>query len=138
MLLSLATLGLLAQRSFARLSAANNWNLHTYKVLGKIDEVGQVLNAHEAQLRGFALTGDARLLAELENSTHQGARALREVAELTGDNLGQQQQLAVIAPKFASYNQRFIAPFLPSTAPEIAPGVAQRQRIAAQTRGALA
>ena len=73
--LLLAMLGWVAQRSFARLGAANDWNLHTYQVLSHIDGASQILDAHEAQLRGFALTGDAKYLAQLKSTDGQGERA---------------------------------------------------------------
>ncbi len=110
--LLLAVLSLVAQRSFARLSAANDWNLHTYQVLSKIDRASQVLDAHEAQLRGFALTGDAKYLAQLQSTGGEGVRALREVRALTADRLQQQQRLDTIEPSLLDYNRRFVNAFL--------------------------
>ena len=130
--LLLGLLGLLTQRSFARLSAANDWSLHTYQVLSKIDGVSQILDAHEAQLRGFALSGDPHYLAQLQSTRGQGARGLRDVKVLTSDRLLQQQRLTVIEPDLLDYNRRYLEPFMAQTGVSAAQLEGARQLAAAQ------
>ncbi len=111
MLILLAMLGLAVQNNFARLQEANRWNIHTYRVLERIHRVSALLDAHEAQLRGYALTGDLYYLQQLRKTTGLGARTLKELENLTRDRAQQQQRLARIEPEYSAYKQRFVTPF---------------------------
>ena len=110
----LAMLGVAVQTNFTRLREANDWNVHTYRVLERIDCVATLLDAHEAELRGFALTGDAIYLRKLKKSNGIGVRALAELRFLTRDRLSQQQRLSEIEPQFLAYKKRFVTPFMKS------------------------
>lgn len=112
MLCLLAVLGLAVERNFARLKEANRWNIHTYRVLERIDRIGTLLDLHEAQLRGFALTGNPRYLRQLKQSNGIGVRALVELRALTIDRALQQQRLSVIEPQFLAYKKRYVSPFM--------------------------
>ena len=112
MLLTLVLLGLAVQNNFARLQEANRWNIHTYQVLERIGRVATLLDAHEAQLRGFALMGDADYLRRLKKSNGVGTRALSELRELTRDRQLQQRRLALIVPEYLAYKRQFVAPFM--------------------------
>ena len=111
MLILLAMLGLAVQNNFARLQEANRWNIHTYRVLERIHRVSALLDAQEAQLRGFALTGDLYYLQQLRKTTGLGALTLKELENLTRDRAQQQQRLARIEPEYSAYKQRFVTPF---------------------------
>ena len=113
----LVLLGALAQNNFRRLTLANQWNLHTYRVLGQLDDLNQLLDAHEAQLRGYALTGNSNYLQQLRRSDGAGLRALRALKFLTRDNASQQQRLNLFEPEFRDYKKRFITPLV--TAPAL-------------------
>ena len=108
----LLVLGLFVQRNFTRLQEANRWNVHTYQVLERIERVRTLLDAQEAQLRGFALAGNARYLRQLGQTNGTGVRALAELRDLTRDRPEQQQRLTKIEPQFLDYKTRFIVPFM--------------------------
>ena len=110
MLCLLAVLGVAVQTNFRRLKEANDWNIHTYRVLERIDRVSTLLDLHEAELRGFALTGNPDYLRQLKKSDGIGVRALNDLRVLTSDRPLQQQRLADIEPQFLSYKARFVTP----------------------------
>ena len=112
MLILMALLGLAVQSNFARLKEANRWNVHTYQVLERIDEVSTLLDAHEAELRGFALTGNAEYLRQLRQSNGVGVRAIDKLQLLTRDRPSQQQRLSMIEPQFLAYKKRFVLPWM--------------------------
>ena len=112
MLLLMAILGVAVQSNFRRLKEANRWNVHTYQVLERIDRVGTLLDTHEADLRGFALTGNAQYLRRLKQTNGVGARALDELRQLTSDRPSQQQRLSILKPQFLAYRKRFISPWM--------------------------
>ncbi len=127
MLVLLGLLGLAVQSNFTHLNDANQWNIHTYRVLERIDRVNTLLDAHEAQLRGFALNGNTEYLQQLKQSNGIGARALQDLRTLTRGHASQQQQLAVIEPAFFSYKERFVLPYM--RAPQGSAEVARIQRV---------
>ena len=112
MLVLLSLLGLAVQSNFARLQEANRWNIHTYRVLERINRVSTLLDAQEAQLRGYALTGNADDLKQLKNSNGIGVRALRDLRALTLDRGKQQRRLALIEPQYLAYKRQYIAPWM--------------------------
>ena len=134
MLVLLALLGLAVQNNFARLQAANRWNIHTYRVLERIDRVRTLLDAHEAQLRGFALMGNVDYLRQLEKSNGIGVRALRDLHDLTRDRELQQRRLAVIEPEYLAYKQNFVLPFM--RVPQNSGDAARVQRVLREQTGA--
>ena len=112
MLVLLALLGLAVQNNFVRLQEANRWNIHTYRVLERIQRESTLLDAQESQLRGYALTGDLDNLRQLKNSNGIGVRALSDLRALTADRIKQQQRLAIIEPQYLAYKRQFISPWM--------------------------
>ena len=112
MLGMLALLGMAVQINFARLSEANRWNVHTYRVLERIDGVSTLLDAHEAQLRGFALLGNVDYLRQLKKSNGIGVRGLHELETLIRDRQVQRQRLAIIEPEYQNYKRQFVLPWM--------------------------
>ena len=112
MLVLLTLLGIAVQNNFARLQEANRWNIHTYRVLERIDRVNTLLDAQESQLRGYALMGQTEDLRQLKNSNGIGVRALNDLRALTRDRALQQQRLAVIEPQYLDYKRLYIAPWM--------------------------
>ncbi len=127
MLVMLALLGMAVQSNFARLQEANRWNIHTYRVLERIDIVSTLLDAQEAQLRGFALMGDADYLRQLKKSNGVGVRALNELRFLTRDRGEQQRRLASIEPEYLAYKEQFVLPWM--RAPRSRAEAARIQRV---------
>jgi methyl-accepting chemotaxis protein len=83
----------IAYRNIAQLGQANDINIHTYRVLGKVNgALEQLINIETGQ-RGYALTGN---IASLE-PYNAGKLTLREhldaALKLTADNPAQQERL---------------------------------------------
>lgn len=111
-LVLLLALGLVVRDKYERLKEANRWNVHTYQVLERVTRLSNLLDPHEAQLRGFALTGDTECLRQLKKSNGIGVRALADLRALTSDRTKQQQELDKIEPRFLAYKARFVTPFM--------------------------
>ena len=117
MLLLLVLLGTAVQNNFRNLKEANLWNIHTYQVLERVNRLSNLLDTHEAQLRGFALVGDPDYLRQLKRSNGIGVRALADLRGLMGDRPSQQRKLDAIEPQFLAYKARFVTPFMLSDVP---------------------
>ncbi|HET6764701.1 MAG TPA: ATP-binding protein [Longimicrobiaceae bacterium] len=108
LLLLMVGLGWGGSRSFQQLTAANRWSLHTYAVLNECEGMLETLVDMETAFRGFALSGDPRLVDQWRE---QRAAFLRHVARadrLTADNPAQQQRvrrLNELAARWASMQQ---------------------------------
>lgn len=111
MLVLLALMGVLAQTNLRRLTEANQWNLHTYRVLAQVDRLNQLLQAQEVQLRGLALTGDPQYLKQLRLSQNKSAQSLSELQTLVRDPAAI-AKLKVFDASFSAYKSRFIEPLL--------------------------
>ncbi len=77
-----------------------------------MSQLNNLLDQHESQLRGFALTGGAECLRQLKQSNGIGVRALADLRELTSERPTQQQQLNEIEPRFLDYKARYVTPFM--------------------------
>lgn len=117
MLVLLLLLAVAVQSNFRNLKEANLWNVHTYQVLERVNRLSNLLDRHEAQLRGFALTGEADYLRQLRQSNGVGVRALADLRVMAGDPPTQQRRLDVIEPQFLVYKARFVTPFMQSNIP---------------------
>ena len=112
MLALLLMLGFAVHGNLQRLQEANQWNTHTYRVLERIERVSTLLDSQEAQLRGFALTGEREYLRQLRQSNGVGIGALADLRQLTRDRASQQRRLDVLQPDYLAYKRRFVLPFM--------------------------
>jgi signal transduction histidine kinase/DNA-binding response OmpR family regulator/CHASE3 domain sensor protein len=62
------------------------WVVHTYQVLGKLEEIISALKDAETGQRGYLLTGEEPFLAPYEESSRRIEPLLRELGQLTRDN----------------------------------------------------
>ncbi|MCH4891028.1 methyl-accepting chemotaxis protein [Acidaminobacter sp. JC074] len=72
---------------------ANNWNIHTYKVLDLLDASLESMINMETGQRGFALTGDESFLEPFEGGMAAFEENIVAVTKLTSDNPEQQTLL---------------------------------------------
>ncbi|HEX8243649.1 MAG TPA: CHASE3 domain-containing protein, partial [Longimicrobium sp.] len=97
LLLLLATLLGLANAGFQELSRANQWSIHTYRVLAENEGMSAAMAEMETAYRGFALTGETRYSDAWRAAAAQFDRHAAEARRLTGDNPRQQARLARIS-----------------------------------------
>ncbi len=101
----LCVVGVLAYRNTNTLEFTNGRVVHTYQVLGSLDDITQLLKDAETGQRGFVITGEDSYLAPYTNASSAITGAVDNVAALTADNTAQQQRIAtlrtLITQKFA-------------------------------------
>ena len=94
----LLILGYMALRVLGDLDNATKWVLHTRAVLAKSAEVHQLLLDVESAARGYAVSGDARILDPYEKATKALPEALRTLQALVQDQPEQTRRLTSLAP----------------------------------------
>ncbi|QYF94347.1 CHASE3 domain-containing protein [Massilia sp. PAMC28688] len=82
-----------AYNNFARLSRANDINVHTYQVMAQVKGALESLLNIETGQRGFALTGDPASLEPYNNGKNAFQGYLKGATQLTADNPRQQERL---------------------------------------------
>jgi PAS domain S-box-containing protein len=92
-LLLLATLLGLAYAGFRELSRANQWSIHTYRVLGEAEGMAASMAEMETAYRGFALTGEARYQDAWRAGGQTFDAHARGARLLTRDNPAQEVRL---------------------------------------------
>lgn len=98
----LASVGWFAYRTLTAASVADQWQTHSYQVIGEFDNLFSSLKDAETGQRGYLITGDEKFLEPYQASLQQIATHLAAVRQLTADNPQQQQRLAAIAPLIAA------------------------------------
>jgi len=93
----LAILVAVAYVNFSKLGTANDWNVHTYEVMGQADGVLTSLINMETGERGFLLTGNEASLEPFHAGKETFEKYLAKAKELTSDNKGQQERWNKIA-----------------------------------------
>lgn len=86
-------LGTLAWRSSARADEASRWVEHTYAVLSDIEAGQRAQDQIMANLQGYLLTGDRKLLRHRDEVWEQWQRTLVRLEQSTADNPKQQERL---------------------------------------------
>ncbi|MCI1013689.1 CHASE3 domain-containing protein [Herbaspirillum sp. C7C2] len=86
-----------AYANFARLGAANEWNVHTYDVRDQVQGMMESLINIETGQRGFSLTGNDASLEPYQLGNASFKQHLAKARELTADNAAQQQRLQQIS-----------------------------------------
>ncbi len=88
-LLMLGIIGVLAFASIRKMIAANHWVIHTYQVVGKLEDVLSLLKDAETGERGFVITGEAQYLEPYTAANKVIDQRLQELRDLTRDNPSQ-------------------------------------------------
>ena len=108
----LVILTAVAFSNVSKLGQANNWNIHTYQVIGKTQSMLESLINIETGQRGFALTGKDTSL-EPYNTGKEAFRKHWEAAKsLTSDNSQQQERLQKLAQVVQEWMQIGIEPVI--------------------------
>ena len=98
-LVLLVGVGIYSTRSTTELVEDSEWVQHTHEVIAKLVELRNLMDESQSGMRGFVITGDENFLP-LAELTIPGVRKslaeLRDLRELTGDNLAQQARLALL------------------------------------------
>jgi signal transduction histidine kinase len=84
--------------SMIRNTDDRQWVLHTYQVMGKLDEIRVSMTDAETGERGYILTGNDSYLAPYVRGVEQVRRSASEVRKLTSDNPKQQSALDSLEP----------------------------------------
>ncbi|MET3134570.1 methyl-accepting chemotaxis protein [Oxalobacteraceae bacterium GrIS 1.11] len=107
----LALIGI-AYLNFAKLALANEWNFHTYQVIGKLNGMVASLIDIESGARGFALSGDAASLEQYTIGKENLKSDLEKTLTLTIDNPGQQLRLRKLAQQQHHWLETNIDPLI--------------------------
>jgi len=97
----LLVVAVMSYSSLLRNAEDRQWVLHTYQVMGKLDEVLIGMTDAETGERGFILTGEDSYLEPYERGMEEVRVSIAEVRRLTADNLNQQRSLDLLEPLIA-------------------------------------
>ena len=97
-LLILLVAGAASYRTTAELAAADEWKAHTYVVLGNLDAVLASLTDAETGQRGYIITGEEQFLEPYHSAIRRVAQEVKELRDVTADNLHQQRRLDALEP----------------------------------------
>jgi signal transduction histidine kinase len=76
----------------------NQWSIHTYQVIGKIDALFLAVQDAETGQRGYLLTGDEHYIEPYERGIGEAPERVTEIRRLTADNPRQQERLTRLLP----------------------------------------
>jgi PAS domain S-box-containing protein len=107
MMCVLCVLIALTYSNFRHLEEANDWNIHTHRVLEKIVVMRAALGEEESRLRGFALTGDFELLSDVYRVQQEATDTLSQLMVLTRDRPQQQQRLDTFGDDYQNWRGRY-------------------------------
>jgi methyl-accepting chemotaxis protein len=97
---------------FRKLDQASDWNVHSYQVLRKSDDMLMSRINIETGVRGFVASGDEAFLEPYKMGTAQFAQSFDAVKNLTADNPAQQKRLdemREMSRKIAEVDEKLIA-----------------------------
>jgi diguanylate cyclase (GGDEF)-like protein len=83
---------------------AESWYLHTFEMLVAVERLRATANMAIRGERGYLITGDEKFLASYNAARAETPKLLARLREETRDNPAQQQHLAVLDRRIASYN----------------------------------
>lgn len=102
--------------SFHRLSDANEWKVHTYKVLLESQGLEESFFVIDNSVRGFIVTGTPQNLAELEKGKADFRDHLGTLRKLVSNNPPQETRLQQVFKQKEHYME-IVAPILTSRLP---------------------
>jgi signal transduction histidine kinase len=97
----LLVVALMSYSSFVRSAEDRQWVLHTYQVIGKLNEVQIGMTDAETGERGYILTGEDSYLEPYLHGLSAASRSIEQVRKLTADNANQQHALDRLEPIIA-------------------------------------
>jgi methyl-accepting chemotaxis protein len=103
----LATIGLIAYRSIAKLTDTANWVNHSHQVLETLESVISTMKDAETGQRGYVLTGEESYLAPFLSAQDAIGGEIKSLRELTKDNTDQQHRLDTLEPLINGKDGKF-------------------------------
>jgi signal transduction histidine kinase/CHASE3 domain sensor protein/CheY-like chemotaxis protein len=94
----LVVIGLLTRDQSNAARSDREGTLHTYRVLGAIDELAVTIRDAETNQRGYLLTGNPTYLDPYEAALNRTPFLFGQLQSLTSDNASQQARLLALAP----------------------------------------
>lgn len=91
-------IGAVAYRSTATLLESRKPILHTYEVLGELDDLMLSLSDCQIGMRGYLLTNEVRYLEPYNKELASIAQELARLLSLTADNPAQQARMKALRP----------------------------------------
>jgi signal transduction histidine kinase len=88
----------LSYRSVVRNADDRQWVVHTYQVIGQLDEILQGMTDAETAERGYILTGEDSYLGPYQLGLREVQESIAQVRKLTADNVKQQHSLDALEP----------------------------------------
>ncbi len=85
--------------SFQRMNAMirySNQVEHTYKVIGSLKSLSNLISGAESSMRGFIITRDSSCIVPMDSVRREYNRNLQELGQFVADNPRQQNRLAMI------------------------------------------
>jgi methyl-accepting chemotaxis protein WspA len=101
-----------AYTNFTKLSAANEWDKHTLRVLLEAGEVENAMIQVQNSTRGFMLTGEESITKPIPIEEEKIRQHMATIKRLTADNPAQQDRLQRLAPLVQSWIDNVIHPLL--------------------------
>ena len=101
-----------AYANFTKLSAANEWDKHTLRVLLEAGEVETAIIQVQNSTRGFMLTGEENITKPIPVEEEKIRQHMATIKRLTADNPAQQERLQRLAPLVQSWIDNVIHPLL--------------------------
>jgi CheY-like chemotaxis protein len=94
----ITALGIISYRTTTNLIDNSQWQTHTYRVLGELEDLVSQLQDAEIAQRGYIVTGDKSSLEPYSNSISSIKKSLKSLREITKDNLRQQVRIDKLEP----------------------------------------
>ena len=107
----MATIGVVAYRSINIISNTSQMVTHTHHVIGRLDDVFNVLQDAEIGMRGYIITGDESFLEPYQHVDTKLVAVFNDLRALVADNPAQQKRIAQAEPIIAaklSLTKRYI------------------------------
>ena len=101
MLAIVTSIGFSSNLAIKKLIYSSAWQVHTYQVISKLDELFYLLKDTETGQRGFVMTGDEHYLESYIIAIGKIEPAFKEIQQLTVDNPVQQQRLVALRSEIA-------------------------------------
>jgi methyl-accepting chemotaxis protein len=133
--LVLLALAAASYSSVGGLSDANRWNIHTYQVIGEVDDAMSSLIDIETGQRGFALAGEDKFLEPYNHGMVAFKKHIAAAKVLTADNPKQQERLDILLRTYEQWINKALEPEI-SLRRQVAEGREKIEAVIASVRAA--
>jgi diguanylate cyclase (GGDEF)-like protein len=106
-LVVIVSLNLVSYWEIKKIETANDWLIHSYKVINSTNNILLNLFAASTKIRGFIITRDRRFVEGITDYYSDLEKYFSETKALTVDKLNQQQKIASLAPLIKAVIKNF-------------------------------